>query len=366
MTGATPTALELDDTASVELDGAVHASDHRPRLARCAVPQLAATAATRNGSDLRPCSGRATCRPDGNVHDVRVAVHAFHISVVKSPLVFLTFICRHGVSMTVMSAETIDLQAAAGQLGVHYQTAYKWVRSGELPAAMVMGSYSLDRGAVARFAERRARPVPPRTRRPRTGFAVLSRRVHDHLVAGEERQAARLISGLVGGGVSMTAVAQDVLVPALRDIGEEWQAGRLDISIEHRASAIVDRILGQRYPSLRGRRRGAAVVAALSGDQHVLPTTLAAISLRDDNWLVHHLGADLPPEELVRFCQEEHVDLAVLTVTVSKLHRSATRAAAQLEGLGLRALVGGPGRTLDELQRLARHQQRHATADSDR
>jgi MerR family transcriptional regulator, light-induced transcriptional regulator len=268
--------------------------------------------------------------------------------------------------MPVVPAETIDLQAAARQLGVHYQTAYKWVRSGELPAAMVMGSYSLDPGAVARFAERRARPVPHRTRRPRTGFAVLSRRVHDHLIAGEERQAARLISDLVGGDVSMTAVARDVLVPALRDIGAEWRAGRLDISIEHRASAIVDRILAEHYPNVRGRRRGAAVVAALSGDQHVLPTTLAAISLREDNWLVHHLGADLPPDELVRFCQEEHVDLVVLTVTVSRLHRSATRTAARLEGLGLRTLVGGPGRTLDELQRLARHEQRRSTAGSHR
>lgn len=266
--------------------------------------------------------------------------------------------------MRVVPAETIDLQAAARQLGVHYQTAYKWVRSGELPAAMVMGSYSLDRGAVARFAERRARPARPRTRRPRTSFAVLSRRMHDHLVAGEERQAARLISGLVGDGRSMTAVARDVLVPALRSIGEEWQAGRLDISIEHRASAIVDRILGVHYPNPRGRRRGAAVVAALSGDQHVLPTILAAISLREDNWLVHHLGADLPPDELLRFCQEEHVDLVVLTVTVTKLRRMATRTAVQLERLGPRALVGAPGRTLDELQRLARHEQQHSTADS--
>jgi hypothetical protein len=34
----------------------------------------------------------------------------------------------------------------------------------------------------------------------------------------------------------------------------------------------------------------------------VLPTTLAAIALCDDNWLVHHVGADLPADELIRFC----------------------------------------------------------------
>jgi MerR family transcriptional regulator, light-induced transcriptional regulator len=257
--------------------------------------------------------------------------------------------------MAFVPEVTMDLQAAARQLGVHYQTAYKWVRSGELPAVMVTGSYRLDREAVARFATRRARPVAPRSRRPRTDFGVLSRRMYGHLVGGEEQQAAQLISGYVGSGVAMTTVAQNVLAPALKNIGEQWRAGRLDISVEHRASAIVERILGEHYPNPRGRRRGAAVVAALSSDRHVLPTTLAAIALREDNWLVHHLGADLPADELMRFCQEEHVDLVVLTVTMSKLRGVGTRTAAQLEGLGLRALVGGPGRSLDELQRLARH-----------
>lgn len=268
--------------------------------------------------------------------------------------------------MASVPSETIDLQAAARLLGVHYQTAYKWVRSGELRAAMVMGSYRLERGAVTSFAARRARPVAARTRRPRIGFAVLSRRMYGHLVAGEEPQAARLIGGLVADGVSMTTVAREVLVPALREIGEEWRAGRLDISIEHRAAAIVDRILGERSPNPRGRRRGTVVVAALAGDRHVLPTALAAISLREDNWVVHHLGADLPSGELTRFCQSEHVDLVVLTVTVSTLQRAATRTAAQLEELGVRALVGGPGRTLDELQRLARRAQPHFTTDTNR
>lgn len=267
--------------------------------------------------------------------------------------------------MAVVSDETIDLQTAARQLGVHYQTAYRWVRSGELPATMVTGSYRLGPDVVARFAARRARPARRRRQRPGADLGPLSQRMYGHLVAGEEQQAFRLADGLVERGVPVTEIAQDVLVPALRDIGDEWRAGRLDISAEHRASAIVERILAGHYPNPRGRRRGTAAVAALSGDRHALPTTLAAISLREDNWLVQHLGADLPADELTRFCRGQHVDLVVLTVTVGKLRAAATRTAEQLHALGLRALVGGPGRSLQELQRLARHEQhRHSTADS--
>lgn len=257
-------------------------------------------------------------------------------------------------SVRVVDAETIDLREAARQLDVHYQTAYRWVRSGELPARKVMGAYSLDRDVVARLAERRARPSAPRPRRPRTGFAALSERMFGYLVAGEEHRARRLAGALVDDGVSLTTVATEILVPALRRIGEEWQAGRLGVPVEHRASAIVERILGEHHPNPRGRRRGTVVVAALSGERHALPTTLAAVALREDNWWVHHLGADLPAEVLMEFCQEQHGDLAVLSVTNTRLRPAATRLATQLEDLGLRTLVGSPGRSLEDLQQLAR------------
>lgn len=253
-----------------------------------------------------------------------------------------------------MSTEPINLHAAAELLGVHYQTAYKWVRSGELRATMVMGAYRLDSDTVARFAERRARPSQPRPRRPKTDAPGLSARMFEHLLAGDERQAAALLGGLLERGVPLTTAAQDVIVPALRQIGDEWRAGRLDVAVEHRASGIIERMLGDRYPAPRGRRRGTAVVAALAGDRHTLPTTLAAVALREDNWVVHHLGADLPAQELIGFCRQEPVQLAVLTVTATAVRADAVRAAHQLESLGLRTLVGDPGRSLTELQSLAR------------
>ena len=37
----------------------------------------------------------------------------------------------------------IELRDAAAELGVHYQTAYRWVRSGQLPATMVAGKYAV-------------------------------------------------------------------------------------------------------------------------------------------------------------------------------------------------------------------------------
>ncbi|CAN5549760.1 hypothetical protein BH23ACT3_BH23ACT3_17710 [soil metagenome] len=253
-----------------------------------------------------------------------------------------------------MADAPFDLQTAADHLGVHYQTAYRWVRSGELAAALVHGRYLLDAHDVTAFAERRARPSAPRARRPWGGFEPLSEKMYEQLHAGDEKAARKLVDGLVSDGVALTTVMQDVLVPALRHIGTEWHAGRLTVWVEHQASAIVDRIIGSHHPTPRGRRRGTAVVAALSGDRHALPTSMAAAALREDNWRVHHLGAEMHGGEIVRFCDETPLDLAVLTLTAPEAEPVVNHTAAALESRGLRTLVGRPGRTLDELLELAR------------
>ncbi len=237
---------------------------------------------------------------------------------------------------------------------MHYQTAYKWVRSGALPAGRVQGRYVLDPGEVAAFAARRSMPSPAPDRRPRGGYERLRRQMTTALSDGDERTARRLASDLIDNGVALTTVLQELLVPALMHIGSEWHAGRLPIWAEHRASAIVQRLLGEHDPNPRGRRRGTAMVAALSGDRHGLPTSMAAAALREDNWKVHHLGSDMPADELVHFCEQHEVDLAVLTVTTPTARTLADDTAARVEQLGTRALVGQPGSTLTELQSMAR------------
>ena len=81
---------------------------------------------------------------------------------------------------------------------------------------------------------------------------------------------------------------------------------------------------------------------------------MAALALREDNWHMQHLGADLPAEDLLHFCRERPVDLVVLSVTNDETRPAATDCAERLRQLGVPTLVGGPGDTLSELQHRAR------------
>ena len=249
--------------------------------------------------------------------------------------------------------QALDLASAAQELGVHYQTAYRWVRTGRLPAFMVGGQYSVARKDIEALRIERAMPTRPPAPDP-TRIDAKAARVHAALVDGNEQRVGQIARTLVDQGLPIRDLVTFALAPALRRIGQDWRAGHLAIGTEHRASAIVERLLGELAPNPRGRRRGTALVAAIEGDRHTLPTTMAAVALREDHWTVHHFGSDLPIAELQSFSHREPTDLVVLTVTDPRVAETAEAAASSIRSLGIPVIVGGPGRTLDDLLTEAR------------
>jgi excisionase family DNA binding protein len=261
---------------------------------------------------------------------------------------------RHAYSRLVGSTDALDLQAAADELGVHYQTAYRWVRVGRLDARMIGGRYVVERDDLAALDKARRTP----TARTAPSAARLDRsadRFHDALVNGDEKTVGKLTRKLVDEGSAMIDVTCGLFVPSLRRIGQAWHDGQLAISTEHRASAIGERVLGEFMPNPRGRRRGTAMVTALSGDRHSLPTTMAAVVLREDNWHVHHLGSDMPADDIVDFCAVHDITLAAITVTMPDTADLANATADRLRAARTPTLVGEPGRTLGDLVEQARH-----------
>lgn len=63
----------------------------------------------------------------------------------------------------------MNLKEAARRLGVHYQTAYRWVRSGELVAVRVGSRYEVSDAAIERLRARRRALGTPRLDTPMRG-----------------------------------------------------------------------------------------------------------------------------------------------------------------------------------------------------
>ncbi len=247
----------------------------------------------------------------------------------------------------------MQLRDAAEILGVHYQTAYAWVRQGVLPARKTGRGYDVSESDVSALAARRASGTAPRPNIRVRDWAAQADRLHAAVMSGDETLARHMFARLARG-VPLTELCERVITPPMYRIGEQWAAGEVTIAAEHRASAICERLIAARAQQPQGRPRGVAVVTTPPGERHGLPALMATACLREDRWLVHHLAADLPVAEVTGLAKQAGANLVVLSSVTTAGAERGRAAADELTEAGLNVLAGRPGDTLSQLRRLAR------------
>ena len=216
-----------------------------------------------------------------------------------------------------MTDGVLTLQEAADELGVHYMTAYRYVRLGVMEASKAGGVWQVQRSALDRFREgakqAAASTGPSGKGGARNRRAPWSTRLESRLTAGDAPGAWSVIEAAMAAGAELDEIYLDVLTPAMVSIGERWAAGELDISIEHRATGIAMRIVGRIGPrfSRRGRSRGIVALGAPAGEFHALPVAMLGDLLRLRGWEVSDFGVDVPSESIAHVIRETPDLLAV-------------------------------------------------------
>jgi excisionase family DNA binding protein len=193
---------------------------------------------------------------------------------------------------------TVTLQEAAQQLGLHYMTVYRYVRTGKLPATQDGLIWRIRASDINALKDSRGSAKGSRSRR--TTATGTSRALEARLLAGDSAGAWWLIESRLGGGLDPAGVVTTLLAPALRSIGAKWADGEVSVADEHRATAVSQRIIGRLGLQFGrpGRSRGTVIVAAPAGDLHTLPVAMVADLLRWRGFDVAELGANTPVDAL--------------------------------------------------------------------
>lgn len=214
----------------------------------------------------------------------------------------------------------MSLQEAADVLAVHYMTAYRYVRQGRLRATRVKGVWNVTSEALDEFRASQSGQGTKKTAsgdRRRTGNYVKELE-HCLIVTADAPGAWDVLKRAIDAGNEVEDVYLDILTPALSRIGEMWAGGEIDIAVEHQATSIATRLVGQLSPrcSRRGRRRGDILIGAPSGERHALPLAMLADLLRLKGWEVYDLGADTPADSFVHAASKVK-DLKAVGVSVT-------------------------------------------------
>ena len=259
--------------------------------------------------------------------------------------------------MTPPIAE-ISLSTAAERLGVHYMTAYRYVRIGKLPAEQRNGHWYIGEAALAEFEADRAnaggRPGRPRSSGPeattRSTAPEQALALADRLVSGDQGGAWHLVHDAIGSGAGLEEINARLLTPALFHVGSQWEGGKISVGAEHRATVTAMRLIERtgRHFTRRGRKAGTVVVSSAPGDRHGLPSAILADLLRAKGVEVVDLGADTPGIEIARMAADQDRLIGVgicATGTLSPGDEQNLRDAVRLtqKATGQPVLIGGSG-----------------------
>ena len=207
-----------------------------------------------------------------------------------------------GTFVTVNDDELITLDLAAAELGVHYMTAYRRVRSGRLRATQDGRTWWIRRGDLRGHHH-------PAVSSPLGSTEAFTTALFD----GDETAAWDCISRQLHapGGTSIERASDlllDVIAASLRQVGDQWARGETSVAAEHRASALALRLIARIGAEARppGRRSRLVLIGAPLHDIYTLPAAIFGELLRLRGCEVIEIGSDLRPEDLAEATSSSH------------------------------------------------------------
>lgn len=216
------------------------------------------------------------------------------------------------------AAQLLTLQEAAERLHVHYMTAYRWVRRGDLPAFKTGGRLRVRLDDLERFIEeRQVDVVSAATLTGQTDWDRHVDRLTTLLLDGEASASWREVRKVISDGATAGDAYVRLLLPAVTAIRHRAEVGKVTTAVEHRARQMVMTIvarLGDRFRR-RGPARGTAVCLTSPGEVHAIASAMLADFLRAAGYDVHHLGSGLTAGDLAEFVRDEPVDVVGVAVS---------------------------------------------------
>lgn len=164
----------------------------------------------------------------------------------------------------------------------------------------------------------------------------------DSLIGFDEVAANQHLDRAVGT-LSVSALLGEIVLPALREIGERWTRSEVTIGQEHFASALLR---GRLLALARGWGSGEGnlvLLACPSGERHDLGVIACGLELRELGWRVAFLGADTPVESIRESAAQTRPEVVVIFAMDGRNLSGGAEAALEAIATATALLLAGSG-----------------------
>jgi MerR family transcriptional regulator, light-induced transcriptional regulator len=213
------------------------------------------------------------------------------------------------------------------------------------PSVAMQATAYLDAAAEQLATEQRTEALESPAGPPETD--TLCDSYLQSLIEGQRREASEMILSAVDAGLGVREVYRGVFQPTLYEVGRLWQRNLVTVAQEHYITAATQLIMSQLYPRIFStkRRDRRLVATCVSGELHEVGVRMVADFFEMDGWDTYYLGANAPPEEVVREAKMRRAQVLAVSATLTDHIPRAQEVIAALKrnegGERIKAVVGG-------------------------
>jgi 5-methyltetrahydrofolate--homocysteine methyltransferase len=142
------------------------------------------------------------------------------------------------------------------------------------------------------------------------------------------------------------AVLNDILLPAMKDVGDRFGAGELILPFVLQSAEVMKRAvahLEQYLDRAAGHVKGQVVLATVFGDVHDIGKNLVKTILSNNGYTVHDLGKQVPLTTIIDKAVEVEADVIGLSALLVSTSKQMPEMVAELDrrGLDYPVIIGG-------------------------
>jgi 5-methyltetrahydrofolate--homocysteine methyltransferase len=174
----------------------------------------------------------------------------------------------------------------------------------------------------------------------------VAERIHYRILHRKKEGIEDLLDQAMAEGRSAVDVLNDILLPAMKDVGDRFGAGELILPYVLQSAEVMKRAvrhLEQFLEKKEGYTKGRVVLATVYGDVHDIGKSLVNTILSNNGYTVYDLGKQVPVNTIIEKALEVDataIGLSALLVSTSKQMPLCVQELAE-RGLKYPVIIGG-------------------------
>jgi len=140
----------------------------------------------------------------------------------------------------------------------------------------------------------------------------------DLLLKGDHLKCSGLIREYMKNNIPTKVLYEEIIKEAMYEVGKLWEKNKISVATEHMASAIVESVLNEMYPSIISREKNEkkVIVACIEDEFHQIGIKMISDIFELNGWNSYFLGANTPTRELVAFAKLIKPDIFAISLSI--------------------------------------------------